>query len=501
VKDLPKNPIRVQYSGLIIFASQILSLFTGLIFTLLLTRNMNTDEFGAWSFIFYLIGLFALFSGLFPFWATRFVARGKEGAIETAVSANLVVAIAATILYLPLVSVVLGALSITSVALAIYLIAALQIINMYMVAVFEACLRAVKPQSIGYGLLIEEAVKISVTFAIFWGTSQLFLGAITGIVIGASAQNIFYFWLLKDNLHQRIHWGYLWQWLKGSTAFIYNVIGGQLSGLVLYLLVFFGGESAIGDYQAAVTFTTIIGYTASVAYALYPKMLAQECQEDIVATFKYMLMFALPIATVTITMPQSLLTVLNASYGGASLVLVILTVDALIILVLQFYTQCLMGTETLDMEGKIAIRKLVQSKIFKVFTLPYVQAAISLPAAYIIFTQTRVAGPAQAATYIAGISIVVHAITLGVIYKMIGRGFRLSAAWKSIVKYAFSALVAAVILIFLPYTTTLSTSFLKAFVGMAVYVGVLLAIDLDSRNLVRQIVKEIRSSLSEISPQ
>jgi hypothetical protein len=69
------------------------------------------------------------------------------------------------------------------------------------------------------------------------------------------------------------------------------------------------------------------------------------------------------------------------------------------------------------------------------------------------------------------------------------------------VKYAFSALVAAVILIFLPYTTTLSTSFLKAFVGMAVYVGVLLAIDLDSRNLVRQIVKEIRSSLSEISPQ
>ncbi|HLN44762.1 MAG TPA: hypothetical protein VK209_03555, partial [Candidatus Sulfotelmatobacter sp.] len=62
MKLLARDAIRVQYSGFIIFASQILSLITGLIFTLLLTRNMNTDEFGAWSFIFYLTGLFAILS-------------------------------------------------------------------------------------------------------------------------------------------------------------------------------------------------------------------------------------------------------------------------------------------------------------------------------------------------------------------------------------------------------------------------------------------------------
>lgn len=498
VKVLSKNSIRVQYSGFIIFASQILSLFTGLIFTLLLTRNMSNDEFGAWSFIFYLIGLFALLSGLFPFWATRFIARGKEGAVETAIAANLVTAIAAAVLYLPLVSVVLKALSITSVALAIYLIAALQIVNIYMIAVFEACLRAVRPQATGYGLLIEEVVKISTTFAIFFGAEQLFLGAIAGIVIGASAQNLFYFWLLKDSLRQRIHWGYLWQWLKGSTVYAYNVVGGQLASLVLYMLVFFAGESALGDYQAAITFTTIVGYTASIAYGLYPKMLAQECPDDIVASFKHMLMFALPIATVTIIMPKSLLTVLNASYSGAWPILVLLTVDALIVLVLQFYTQCLMGAETFDVEGKIVVRKLVQSKIFKVFTLPYVQAAISLPAAYVIFTQTKIAGPVQAATYIAGINILVHAITLALVYKMMRRGFRLSTAWKSITKYAFAALAAGIVLIVIPHTTTLSTSFIKALLGMATYAGLLFAIDSDARNLVKQSVKEIRNDVSKV---
>jgi O-antigen/teichoic acid export membrane protein len=77
VKPLSQNDIRVRYSGFIIFASQIITLFTGLVFTLLLTRNMNTGEFGVWSFLSYLTGLFGLVNGLFPFWVTRFVAGGK----------------------------------------------------------------------------------------------------------------------------------------------------------------------------------------------------------------------------------------------------------------------------------------------------------------------------------------------------------------------------------------------------------------------------------------
>jgi len=168
---------------------------------------MTTGEFGAWNFIFYLIGLFAVVTPLFPFWATRFVARGKEGAIKTGVTANLIIALVATVAYLSLVAVILDALNVTSVALLIYLIAAVQIINLYLNGIFEACLRAVKPQATGYGLLIEEVIKVGLAYAIFLGTHQLFLGAIVGIVAGASVQAGFYLWLLKDYLRQAIHWG------------------------------------------------------------------------------------------------------------------------------------------------------------------------------------------------------------------------------------------------------------------------------------------------------
>ena len=89
---MSRDELRVHYSGFIIFAAQILSVITGVIFTLLLTRNMTQTEYGVWNNIFDVGTYFTLASGLFPFWATRFVARRKEGAVKTGLLANLVVA-------------------------------------------------------------------------------------------------------------------------------------------------------------------------------------------------------------------------------------------------------------------------------------------------------------------------------------------------------------------------------------------------------------------------
>ncbi len=455
---------------------------------------MQTEEFGAWTFIFYLTGLFALVNQLFPFWATRFVARNKEGAVKTAVTANLMVAGIATAAYLLTVSVFLNALHITSVELGIYLIAAIQIINTYLVAAFEACLRAVKPQATGYGLLVEEAVKLALAYSIFLVANNLFLGAIVGIVAGASVQALFYGWLLRDYLHQKVHWGYLREWLRGgSVAFIYNAVGSQLLNFVFYVLVLFGGEAALGDYQAALIFSAIIGYASSLSFALYPKMLAENCPEDVAASFRNTLMLALPMAVVALTMSTSLLTILKASYAPASPVLILLTADAMVVLVSQFYTQCLMGTETLDVEGKISIHQLMQSKIFKVFTLSYVQAAIALPTVYILLTRVPLTDAVQAAEYVSVVYIVVHAVTIVALYALMHREFRVTIAWISVAKYMLAAFIAAIVLLVLPQTTTLLATFSKVLIGIGVYAAILLAIDADARTLVKQIIEEIRS--------
>ena len=62
--------------------------------------------------------------------------------------------------------------------LPIYLIAGLYVLTFYMIVVFENVLQAVKPQAVGYGLMIEEIVKVSIALVLIIGFKQLFLGAI-----------------------------------------------------------------------------------------------------------------------------------------------------------------------------------------------------------------------------------------------------------------------------------------------------------------------------------
>jgi len=494
--QLAKSEIRVRYSGFIVFAAQILSLITGVVFTLLLTRNMKTpDEFGAWSFIFYLTNFFIILNGVFPFWATRFVARGKEGTTKTAFSANLIIALVSMVVYLVVAAPALNAFSISSIYLFVYALASLQILNMFLIAVLEGCLQAVKPQVKGYGLLIEEIIKVALAFVLIVGLKQLFVGALVSIIVATAAQVVFYMWALKAELKQAMQWSYLREWLKGSTAFIYNVVGTQLGSLLLYILLFYGGQAALGNYQAAVTFSVVIGYASSLTFALYPKMLAQECPQDVPASFKTVIMLALPMAAVALTMPRSLLIILNESYAGAAPILMLLTVDTIVVLVTQFYTQCLLGVEAFDMEGKIPLKQLVRSKIFKVFTLPYLQAAITLPALYIVLTSPGFSDPVQAAMYMVAISIASHVISFSALYGFMRNSLSIKVAWKSLTKYVFGALVAALVLLVLPQTTTLTATFGKMLVGVAIYAGLLYAIDADARKLARQIWAELRGTV------
>jgi O-antigen/teichoic acid export membrane protein len=493
------NEIRIRFSGFVIFASQLLSVVTGLVFTLLLTRNMNTSEYGVWTNVFDYTGYFMFLSSVLPFWATRFMARGKEGTVKTSVYGQLSIAVLSVLVYLPSIVLISNAIG-TAAYLMIYLISGLYVFNFYMITVFEGVLRSMKPQVIGYGLLIEEVVKVFVALVLILGFNQLFLGAMLALVVSGLFQVLYYFRLLAGEFKQKINWGYLREWLKGSAAIVYNAAGGQLVSFVLILLFLYGGSNTRAFYQAAFTFTNVIGYSASLAFALYPKLLAKTCPtEDVEVSFGTVLMFAIPLSTITMVMSQSFLTILNISYGVAWPVLIALTIDTLVVLISQFYASCLMGAEAFDVEGRISLPQLVRSKIFKVFSINYVQAAIALPLAYFVLTLMPVAGSVQAVVYVISILIGVHVSTFVGLYLNMHGSIGLPVAWKSIAKYVLTSFFMGVVLFLLPNTSTLIFTLAKAIAGFAIYALLLLAVDKQARELLRLIWKEIKSTVQQLA--
>jgi O-antigen/teichoic acid export membrane protein len=457
---------------------------------------MTTTEFGIWTNIFDYMPYFVLVSSIIPFWVTRFTARDKEGTVKTSTISQLILGVIATVAYLPVITVISYAIG-TSQYLLIYLIGGFYVLTYYMVTVFEAALTATRPHATGYGFIIQEIVKVAVALIIILGFDQVFLGAILALVIAPTVQLIYYLYKLRAFFREKINWSYLKQWIKSSPVLLYNVLGTQLLSFVFILLFVYGGAEARAYYQAALSFTTIVGYASSLAIALYPKLLANCCsKEDIGLSFKTVMMLAIPLATIVMTMAVSFLTVLNATYSNGSLVLVALTVDTLIVMLVTFYSQVLMGMEAFDAAGEIHFKKLVKSKIFKLFSIPYIQSAIALPATYLVLTQFYVDGPVTTAAAVVAVLIVVHLGTFVALAIRSRHSIHVPIAWRSIAKYIFASFLMGAALLVAPTTTTLLATIAKTIIGFALYTVILLAIDVQARELVRLVWKEVKDNIN-----
>ena len=63
------SSIRVTYSGLIAFVISIVSVFTGLVFTIIVTRQLTQEEFGTWGIIGAMTGYMLIFEPIINHWA------------------------------------------------------------------------------------------------------------------------------------------------------------------------------------------------------------------------------------------------------------------------------------------------------------------------------------------------------------------------------------------------------------------------------------------------
>jgi O-antigen/teichoic acid export membrane protein len=493
---LARREIRLQYSGLIIFAAKVLSIGTGLIFTLLITRNTTEQQYGIWANIFDVMGYFVLLATAIPFWTTRFVARDKEGSTKTGLAANLIIGVISTVLYLPLVPFITSALDILQGYVVLYFMVSAQIIEVHLINQFEATLRAEKPQAVGFGLLFEEITKISLAYVLIVGLKQPLVGAMISLTIGFLIQIIYYLKLTSPSLKQKIQWNYVREWLKGSTAYIYYLIGNQLYAFVVIFLFILGGQAARGDFEAASTISSIVGYSSLLSFALYPRLLADKGREDVTTSLKLVLMFVIPLAAVAMAIPDSLLIVLKESYAEASPVLFILAIDALITTITGFYQYVLFGIEKLDQKGTIPIRQLVKSDTFKAFTLTYVQSAIMLPLSYYVLKTFALGQTVRAGVYIASITMTTHLAMFIILYIIVRRAIKVIVPWASVGKYMFAGATMGLVLHLIPHPTRIALVLATGVVGGILYLAVLSMIDKDARRLIKSILQEIRGQFS-----
>ena len=498
---MARKEIRLQYSGFVIFLAKLLSVGTGLLFQFMIARSIPADspEYGIWFNINDVLAYFTLLAGVVPFWVMRYVSREKEGASKTGFATNLLIAIISTAIYLALAPFILSALGIAPNYLTLYLVVSIQIIEFYIISTFEACLQAYKPQKIGYGTIIQQVIKVTLGYVLIIQVGQPLMGAVVSTAIAIAIQVSYYYSLLANDLKQRIHWSYVKDWLKASVANIYNVVGTQLSAFVFIMLFSYGGAGGREIYGAAAQIAGVISYSGFLAFALYPKLLAEKKSEDITTSLKTVLMFAVPMTVGAIALANSYMVLLRVNllenYPGATLVLVVLALDALVTVTSGIYGSVLFGVETVDQE-KMSFRALVKSKLFIFFSLPFLHSAITIPTTYYVLTTYALNQPLQAAFSVCVLNSIVRFAMFILLIIMVRQMVTIAVPWKSMLKYVFASAVMGVVLFLLPYTNSVELTLAWTAVGGIVYLAVLMAIDKETRGLPKTILQEIRGKSS-----
>jgi hypothetical protein len=244
----------------------------------------------------------------------------------------------------------------------------------------------------------------------------------------------------------------------------------------------------------------IITYSSFLAFALYPKLLAEKNSSDITTSIKTVLMFAIPMTAGALTLPDIYLTILKEEYRTAWPVLMVLAVDSFVVTISTLYSFVLYGFERLDEEAKIPFRELVKSRLFIAFSLPYIHSAITIPLTYYVLTSFTL-GPIESALAVAIINSAARFAMFLILYTMVHKMVKIIISWKNIAKYVFASMIMASVLrciTKLPQFPEVPKVHqilgLTAFGGL-LYIAVIVLIDMDARMLAKSIWLEIKSKL------
>ena len=486
---MTEDSIRLRYSGFVLFLFRLISVGTGLLNTLIITRNVSIEEYGIFNNINDVLSYFTLVAMVIPFWVTRFVARRHPGSSKTGLVVNTIIATIAAILYIFSIPGILHALQIRGEYLATYMVGVFLIIENHIVAVLEAILRSRRPETIGFGLFVLEVSKVPLVFLFIVILRMKLMGALTGLTLAFLIQIVFYLRYLMPLFKEKIRWDYVKEWFKASLLNIYNIVGGRILMLTNIFLFIYVGELSRAYYGASQAISSIIGYSFYLAFALYPKLLSGGGEEDVTTSLKMVLMFAIPMTLGAITLSGDILSILNISYRVAKPVLMALSLNAFLTTLSLVFGSIISGTEKIDVSAKISCKEIIKSKLFLSITLIYVQAAIVVPSTYLIFTSVSL-DALTAAVYLASINVLANVIVMLAKYMIARKCLKFTIPWMNIGKYFIASLPMVLALYLLQTPARLTVTVAKVLFGALIYFLILSMIDEETKRIVRFVKKE-----------
>ncbi len=429
--------IRVTYSGLISFAISLSSIFTGLIFTIIVTRQLPQEEFGTWALIGGLISYVLIIEPIISYWTTREIARGVESGTTSLVSSG-VFSIFGLIGYLIIVFFVGQKAGIN---LDFLYFAALLVPVLFLTKTLNAINYAWKPHSISFGYLAFELTKIPAALLLIYFLDLGLIGAISAVIIAHISNIIVLLWYAKPKLKESFKIKTLKKWLNLFWLPLYPASTNFLLALdvVIYTTIT-GSVFGLAFWAVSNSIANLVGQSRHISRGIYPKLLESGKPEFVQENLLLSFYFAVPLMITAITFAKPGLFILNPFYISAVSVVIILSFKVFLDIFFGLYSSAILGLEKVDLKN-FTFKEYLKSKLFFLPTIRLIQFGSYGALLTIMLLVVKIEDELTLIIYWALISLGTEIVSVLYMHKIAKKEITLKMNWNIIMKYFVVSIV------------------------------------------------------------
>jgi len=496
--------IRVTYAGLISLIGGIISVLTGTIFTLIITRTVTPEEYGTWGLILALITYVTLIGPIVSYWSTRDTARNIQSG-KTAILSSMLLSIGAVSIYI-LISYLMG--NYTNVEQNVLLFAAILIPVILVNGILTAINLGWKPHAISYGTL---AYGISsIPFALFL-IYYLDFG-VTGIIISVFLANmisiIILFFYAKEKIANQFNKTILKKWFKLSWIPIYPGIAILVAGFDISIFtIITGSVIGLAFWTAAMVLPATISHTGLISRAVYAKLLEEKTKEFMSENLTLVFYFGIILISLVVTFARPGLYALNPIYEIVFPVAIIMSFEVFLTVLVNIFLLSLAGIEKVDKFENSTFKDYLKSKLFFPHTIRLIQTSI-----YILILAVGLlilvgfgSSNQELLLFWASIALITQIPLVCILYHLVQKNIMIKLEIPSIVKFVLTAIgvfgltyvLTTQFLVYSPDIVSFIPNVLMfASFGIGLYIIITYLIDNKIRNLVHAIIYEIKTKKS-----
>lgn len=355
--------LSLKRTGVMFYLAKLYGLATGGFFVLIVTRNLDVTEFGAWGTISTLLS-YAAVATFVNFWVTRLRASGNQAATTTALVLSAILAAPATATYVALSSNASSALKVPWTAV---MVSAFYVPILYVNSALYASAYGATPFYAAVSEVVFETVKLTAALLAtgLWGVNLEV--ALLSVLTGHLAQTVALIWSLREDLRLNPRMEVAKKVLALSWANVFSVVPSMISGLDVLLISALVSSESVAYYTVVLPFMNAVSYSYFLSRGLYPRLIASKGSEIYLLNeaLRLVLLLALPSSIGVAVVAPNLLYVLKPEYSQASLTLRIAAFAAMVSALNGVLADAIQGVERADLEGG-GFRELLKSKIVKV---------------------------------------------------------------------------------------------------------------------------------------